>query len=91
MLPNVQFAVNEECAEFSECGLWTSFTKVNKPVFHIEYPPNAPNVAAGGLAHWCKPGDGSMAGFSTVLKKMDLGGQVQLCDGTKYSTPTIGS
>jgi hypothetical protein len=31
------FAVNEQCNEYSECGAYTAFTGANKPVFNAEY------------------------------------------------------
>jgi len=40
---DIQFAVNEECAVYNECGFYADFTSpkvpgvVPKPVFHIEY------------------------------------------------------
>ncbi|KAH7119629.1 glycoside hydrolase superfamily [Dendryphion nanum] len=35
--PDVQFAVNEQCHEFNECGVYAPFTAANKAVFSIEY------------------------------------------------------
>jgi hypothetical protein len=35
VLPIVQFAVNEQCVQYSECNLWNSFISAKKPVFHI--------------------------------------------------------
>ena len=31
------FAVNEQCNEYSECGAYSAFTGANKPVFNAEY------------------------------------------------------
>ncbi|OQE22320.1 hypothetical protein PENSTE_c010G08052 [Penicillium steckii] len=33
----MQWSVNEQCAEYDECDTYAAFTKVDKPVFHIEY------------------------------------------------------
>lgn len=35
--PSFDFAVNEQCHEFSECGGYTVFTAQDKPVFNAEY------------------------------------------------------
>ena len=32
------FAVNEQCFQFNECGVYSLFTDRNKPVFNAEYP-----------------------------------------------------
>jgi hypothetical protein len=31
------WALNEECASFNECGRLTTFTDADKAVFHVEY------------------------------------------------------
>jgi hypothetical protein len=31
------FAVNEQCNEYSECDAYSAFTGANKPVFNAEY------------------------------------------------------
>jgi hypothetical protein len=35
--PDFDFAVNEECFRYGECGRLTPFTAAGKPVFHAEY------------------------------------------------------
>ncbi|KAJ5856140.1 uncharacterized protein N7529_010084 [Penicillium soppii] len=37
VIDKMQWSVNEQCAEYNECDVYAAFTKVNKPVFHIEY------------------------------------------------------
>lgn len=37
VIDKMQWSVNEQCAEYGECETYAAFTKVNKPVFHIEY------------------------------------------------------
>jgi hypothetical protein len=37
LLPDFDFAVNEQCAQYEECDLLTPFVKAGKPVFHVEY------------------------------------------------------
>ncbi|MEO5874889.1 MAG: endo alpha-1,4 polygalactosaminidase [Streptosporangiaceae bacterium] len=51
------FAVNEECARFSECGLLKPFVRAGKAVFHVEYD----RLACG------------IDGFSSMRKRLKLG------------------
>ncbi len=37
LLDYFDFAVNEQCHEFNECGRYQLFTAANKPVFNVEY------------------------------------------------------
>ncbi|HEV8692129.1 MAG TPA: endo alpha-1,4 polygalactosaminidase [Ideonella sp.] len=37
LAPSFDFAVNEQCNEYSECGGYTAFTGAGKPVFNAEY------------------------------------------------------
>ncbi|MFJ7954727.1 endo alpha-1,4 polygalactosaminidase [Streptomyces sp. NPDC096319] len=37
LLPDFDFAVNEQCAEYDECGRLAPFTAAGKAVFHVEY------------------------------------------------------
>lgn len=89
VLPYVQFSVNEQCVEYSECETFAAFIKAKKPVFHIEYPKGAPKVKETDLKIICSK-KGKAKGtnsFSTVIKKMNLDGWVQYCTGNRYSTP----
>lgn len=86
----VQFAVNEECSDWTECGDMQPFIEAGKPVFHIEYPDGAGEE--GGLSadvrkQYCEAQ--GTDGFSTVLKTYDLDGWVQYCDGTIAETPLV--
>ncbi|KAK1834100.1 glycoside hydrolase superfamily [Podospora conica] len=81
----VQFAVNEQCAQYNNCGSLRPFIKANKPVFHIEYPKGAPGkVAAADSDGACKARGST--GFSTLIKAMSLGGWVENCDGGTAGT-----
>jgi hypothetical protein len=88
LLPEVQnlvsFAVNENCIQYSECGLYTPLLKAGKPVFHIEYPSKTKSVSAWERNTFCK-GSGPV-GMSTVLKGGLLDGWVQYCDGSTAKT-----
>lgn len=85
LAPTVSFAVNEQCAQLSECDRYASFLAAGKPVLHIEYPPlNA--AAPNGTS--CT-GQGT-AGMSTILKNLALDGPTMYCDGSTMNTPTVG-
>lgn len=59
--PLFDFAVNEECLRYDECGAYAAFTAAGKAVFHVEYEP----LEAEGCA--------AVAGLSTIVKTADLG------------------
>jgi len=87
VLPGVQFSVQEQCIQFSECGSYAPFINDKKPVFHIEYPSE---VKPDFVTNFCKdsgPGSGSQ-GFSTVIKNYNLDGYVKYCSGLETTTPT---
>ncbi|KAH7086049.1 glycoside hydrolase superfamily [Paraphoma chrysanthemicola] len=88
VLPLVDFSVNEQCVEYNECSKFAAFIDAGKPVFHIEYPAGdgdlQQSVETNGFSEdtrkkFCN-GEGTK-GFSTVLKKMELDGWVEYCDG----------
>jgi hypothetical protein len=37
LLPSFDFAVNEQCVQYAECGRLLPFIRARKPVFHVEY------------------------------------------------------
>jgi len=87
VLPAMQFAVNEQCVQHSECATYHPFINASKPVFHIEYPDQ---VKSDFVPNFCMD-SGSAAGaqgFSTVLKNTKLDGWVQYCNGLNSTTPT---
>lgn len=47
VLDVVQFAVNEQCHEYSECAAYKPFTDANKAVFNIEYGGSKCDSPAG--------------------------------------------
>jgi len=77
VLPVMQWAVNEQCEEYNECGLSKPFIDAGKPVLHIEYPDSAPNVSPEVKKASCDVSAAS--GFSTVLKTTDLSAWVDPC------------
>jgi len=89
VLPLVQFAVNEQCAQFDNCSPFRPFIKAGKPVFHIEYPHGAPsNVSAAESTDACTSVGSSVGSihFSTIMKSSKLDGWAQYCDGAKANT-----
>lgn len=66
--PLVDFAVNEQCVQYGECGDYSEFLASGKPVFNVEYE--------GTLASICP---GRPAGMVTVLAPPQLDGPVQAC------------
>jgi hypothetical protein len=86
VLPVVHFSVNEQCVEYSECEEFAAFVDDSKPVFHIEYPNEVSSDVVNELCQDTKAATGA-AGFSTVLKNLNLDGWVKECDGTTTTTP----
>ena len=94
MLPVVDFSVNEECVKENECSTFHQFIDAGKPVFHIEYPQDAgEKVKESEVEKYCgRKGEAKGSdGFSTLLKKMDLDGWVQYCDGRVEVTAMNGT
>jgi hypothetical protein len=83
LAPVIQFAVNEECALFGTCALYTDFLNSGKPVFQIEY-----GASEEQMAQWCAVGDH----FSTIAKpQKEVDGRAVYCDGESVTTPTSPS
>ncbi|OQE37213.1 hypothetical protein PENCOP_c010G04215 [Penicillium coprophilum] len=82
VIDNMQWCVNEQCAEYDECTTYEPFIEAGKPVFHIEYPKgddtnNGKAVTTKQLSSSCTAnGSGN---FSTVVKNMDLDTWVEYC------------
>lgn len=82
VIDNMQWCVNEQCAQYNECAMFDSFIQANKPVFHIEYPKadeinNNHAVTPKQRAAACNAANEK--GFSTVIKNMDLDDWVEYC------------
>ncbi|MBN1769806.1 MAG: endo alpha-1,4 polygalactosaminidase, partial [Deltaproteobacteria bacterium] len=58
------WAINEECANFDECGLLVPFIEAGKAVFHVEY-------GAASLADRICP-QANALDFDTLIKNLDL-------------------
>jgi hypothetical protein len=61
--PLFDFAVNEECFYYDECGLLTPFIDAGKPVFHVEYEMRR--------SQFCD--EAVTLGFSSMRKGWNLG------------------
>ncbi|KAG8626063.1 hypothetical protein KVT40_006464 [Elsinoe batatas] len=82
VMPNVHFSVNEQCHEYDECQTFGAFIKAGKPVFNIEYPDEVQGksrMATSDSNDKCNSAQTKSAGFSTVLKNMDLGMPIKEC------------
>jgi len=62
LAPTFDFAVVEECVAWNECGRYSAFTKLGKPVYVVEYDRT--------LAQTCAVTD--KLGFSAIVKTYDL-------------------
>jgi endo-alpha-1,4-polygalactosaminidase (GH114 family) len=82
----VEYSVQEQCIEFKNCEQFMPFIKANKPVFHVEYPKgdNTNNnnlVATDTRTSICD--DSAAAGFSTIIKNMNLDNFIESCASNK--------
>lgn len=67
--PHFDWALNEECLAYSECGDLQPFLDAGKAVFHVEYVDFEWQGPAAAAAVCAAPG---RAGFSTLVKTWDL-------------------
>jgi hypothetical protein len=67
--PDFDWALNEECLSYNECGLLQPFLQAGKAVFHVEYVDQESQGPAKA-AEVC--GQASLQGFSTLIKTWDL-------------------
>jgi hypothetical protein len=67
--PSFDFAVNEQCVQYRECGALSGFVAANKPVFHVEYDLS--------VSQFC-PTARSL-GFSSMRKHYELDAWRQPC------------
>ena len=71
LLPDFDFAIDEQCAEYTECDELEPFVKAGKAVFEAEY--NVP------LSEFCSQSEA--LGFSAILKDTALDATRQACSG----------
>ncbi|KAB8077567.1 glycoside hydrolase superfamily [Aspergillus leporis] len=82
VIDNMQWSVNEQCAQYKECDTYAQFTAKNKPIFHIEYPKgedvnNEIKVSSTQQKSACNFTDSNQ--FSTIIKNMVLDNWIQTC------------
>jgi hypothetical protein len=65
LLPYFDMALDEQCFQYSECGLLTPFITVGKPVFEVEYGRRA---RVGGFC-----AKANALGFESLRKHLELG------------------
>lgn len=70
LVGSVDFAVNEQCLEYSECDAYQPLLDAGAPVLHIEYTL--------GLEQVCSA---VPEGFSSMVSDDDAGGGGQMCPG----------
>ena len=77
--PSFDFAVNEQCNEYSECGGYSAFTSKNKPVFNAEYASKYKNNTNGARDKLCAAS--KAANIRTLVLPLDLDGSFRYsCD-----------
>ncbi len=69
LVGNYDFAVNEQCYQYSECGALASFVSAGKAVLQIEYKGDPNQVCPISRS----------SGFSTVFKNLSLDAWRQAC------------
>jgi hypothetical protein len=69
--PFFDFAINEECFTYNECGPLVTFINHGKAVFQAEYALN--------LNEFCP--EANALGFSSIKKNLNLGASRQTCEG----------
>lgn len=70
LLPYFDFAVNEQCFQYHECGKLDPFIAAGKPVFGAEYRLSRARFCRRSIAH----------GFSTIKKRFSLRASRKTCD-----------
>lgn len=79
LVGDFDFALNEQCYEYNECGPYQAFVKAGKAVFGVEYK--------GDTASFCPKA--RAAEMSWLKKNLDLGAFRQACnDGRASTNPT---
>lgn len=64
------FAVNEQCFEYNECGVYAAFTQLAKPVFNAEYAQQYRNNTGGARDALCAAA--KTAGIRTLVLPLQL-------------------
>ncbi len=82
LVPYFDWALNEQCFEYQECGGYVDFTRAGKAVFHVEYKTR-PEV-------FC-PQANNM-NFNSLFKRIDLDAYRVACrEAAAPANPSIGA
>lgn len=77
--PSFDFAINEQCHEYSECDGYSVFTSKNKPVFNAEYASKYVNNTNGARTTMCAAA--KAANLRTLVLPLALDGSFRTsCD-----------
>jgi hypothetical protein len=77
--PDFDFAVNEQCHEFDECGGYSVFTGAGKPVFNAEYLARYAQNTGGARDSLCAAARSQQ--FRTLVLPLELDGSFRFsCD-----------
>jgi endo-alpha-1,4-polygalactosaminidase (GH114 family) len=68
LVGDFEWALNEECLVYGECGGYQSFLGAGKAVFHTEYTTKGDTSKTGAVCH----STSRPAGFSTLIKDLGL-------------------
>ena len=71
LLPDADFAINEECFSFSECDGLSPFIGAGKAVFQVEYADGGDSALANKGSVICP--EANALDFDTLIKHLDLG------------------
>jgi len=67
--PSFDWALNEQCHQYGECGGYASFVSAGKAVFVTEYQGSLGPLCPGALA----------SGYSLIMKRLSLDAWRQAC------------
>ncbi|HEY0843811.1 MAG TPA: endo alpha-1,4 polygalactosaminidase [Noviherbaspirillum sp.] len=79
LAPYFDFAVNEQCFQYQECGAYTAFTNQGKPVFNAEYASKYQNNTNGARTTLCQLA--KAANIRTLVLALNLDNSIRYaCD-----------
>lgn len=74
LLNDVDFALNEECFQYSECNLLDPFIAAGKAVFNVEYTSGSLDTKAASVCP-----QANAKNFDTLIKHLDLDAPRKAC------------
>jgi endo-alpha-1,4-polygalactosaminidase (GH114 family) len=82
VIEQMEWSVQEQCIEYSDCDSYQPFIDQGKPVFHLEYPKGADSSNNASITTDQKMlicTNASAKGFSTIIKNMNLDQWIETC------------